>query len=402
MVYASHSTLSDITNCTFDQRDDNQPGTPIDVTALEFNDVSIGQTNGLDILDNFEYGIYGTDCDELHIGHLHFGSEYINVFHPTHFYDVASPRSLNGIYLKECTNIIIAGATIQAENTGIQFYLDMGSSVVPSPTPTSTSLSTINSCEITLHGSIGRQTAGIIIAPDENPLTNTNPSVNSSTIPIKLDIECTRIQGWQYGIVGSGIKTDWVSTVGYLGTPAPNDPAIEFTSIQEWPIIWSENITWTSSNQMKYYTASPYTDPLIEVSSAPSFPVLDGTTIANGNYNITPMFDGPFDGPAVTATNGVQCLPSWVRYKKDPLSIDDLKKTNVSAYPNPFRNNLNLSLNGKSIDLLEVYNSLGERVTSFASPTNEVELSTESWTSGVYFIILTGTNERSSIKAVKY
>lgn len=53
----------------------------------------------------------------------------------------------------------------------------------------------------------GNDRAGIIIAPDVNPLTNSNPSLNASTTPLKVDISCSKIENCDYGIVGIGQKT---------------------------------------------------------------------------------------------------------------------------------------------------------------------------------------------------
>ena len=393
MIFAKNSNLPLVINCTFDQRDANILGTPNEVTAIELLETQFGANGYVDILDNFKYGVYARRCENLYIKALHFGSTYFN---DNFILALKQPYSDYGIYFKDCPTALISQATIIPSKIGIQWYLDEDFTPQTSP-------SRFDNVTIDNIGN-GSEKYGIIIAPDENPLVNTDPTVNASTTPMKIDITCSKIYDCTYGIVGSGIKTDWVMPTNSTNSlPGDFDPSIEFINSSDWNIIWSENIAWGITNQMKYYSASPYSNPLIQPINAISNPTLDGSSTVNNNYDSTTTLNKePFSDPALLTVSGVYCQPSWLAYKKDPLSIEEsIEKTRLAVFPNPFRDNLNIQLGDNEGSYIIVYNLLGKKMTEHATLTETISLETNSWPAGVYFISIYNDNSMETLKVLK-
>jgi len=400
MFYAVGSTISYMDSVRFDQRDDNLPGTPNTTTAIELNNTTLGANARIKILDNFVNGIYAYDCDKLHIKGTKFGSEYINNYLD---YVPNQPLSENGIILTNCTNTILNGITLKPQNTGIQFYLNQIYSISdPSgpPAPPDNIKSYFSGITIDMQGG-GQDEAGIIIAPDVNPLSNTDPTLNTNATRLNLDIFCSRISNCKYGIVGSGRKTDWVMpTPGGSSPPGDYDPSIAFNSNSDWNIVWSENITPAPANQMKYYSASPYSNPLIKFSNANSYPVLDGTTISTNNYTTSGAV-GPFVKlTSVPIADGVYCQPTWLSYKRDPVNINKINAQSViKAYPNPFYNELTLDLSTGAT--IRVNKLLGKKVAEMSLSQGETMLNTTDWSTGIYFVTITTRAGTETIQVVK-
>jgi choice-of-anchor B domain-containing protein len=76
------------------------------------------------------------------------------------------------------------------------------------------------------------------------------------------------------------------------------------------------------------------------------------------------------------------------------LGIADPKKSMISAYPNPFTNELmiNTSSNGNSAQV-QVYNSLGKNIYSENVSASTLKINTSSWAAGVYVVrMISGGN----------
>lgn len=77
----------------------------------------------------------------------------------------------------------------------------------------------------------------------------------------------------------------------------------------------------------------------------------------------------------------------------------------LSAYPNPFSNSINLEFNESEIEgsvKIEVYNVIGQAVTSITGDSNRLTLKTEGWPSGVYTIkVSSPVGTISTIKVIK-
>lgn len=86
--------------------------------------------------------------------------------------------------------------------------------------------------------------------------------------------------------------------------------------------------------------------------------------------------------------------------KSSTASVNDLKKFNFSAYPNPASNNLTVSAS-KNIEQIEIFNLIGQRVMSL-TPNNTVSpINVASLNSGVYILKATIEGIKGSYKFVK-
>lgn len=79
-----------------------------------------------------------------------------------------------------------------------------------------------------------------------------------------------------------------------------------------------------------------------------------------------------------------------------------VSENNISAVPNPFSNRLVIRAD-KPIELLKVMNITGQTVYDLPgrSNRNSIEITTESWASGVYFIQLFSDEKWQSLKVIK-
>ena len=83
------------------------------------------------------------------------------------------------------------------------------------------------------------------------------------------------------------------------------------------------------------------------------------------------------------------------------LSTEDFSTVNVTAFPNPSRNNWNISANAQTITSVEVYNILGQRVAAQEPNTTDVTIDASRLSTGMY-IATVSTNEGStSVKLIK-
>jgi hypothetical protein len=153
---------------------------------------------------------------------------------------------------------------------------------------------------------------------------------------------------------------------------------------------------------MKYFTASPYSSPLVP-SNLPSGPaiMLDGGNTANNHYSTAGSGNEPFFNPVNNpSTTGVYCQPTWLSYKRDPLNISELSTLNITkAYPNPFHDELKLDISDEAS--IKVYNLLGKKLIERHKDIGTVVLNTLDWSKGIYFISITSPTGTETIQVIK-
>ncbi len=82
-----------------------------------------------------------------------------------------------------------------------------------------------------------------------------------------------------------------------------------------------------------------------------------------------------------------------IEYQYD-LSVDEAEEDLFFIYPNPFDNQLVITMDGQIN--VEIYNSLGQKITS-AEAQDEMTIDTSDWNNGVYFVRVNG----NTVKVVK-
>lgn len=86
--------------------------------------------------------------------------------------------------------------------------------------------------------------------------------------------------------------------------------------------------------------------------------------------------------------------------KTSTASVEDLKKFNFSAYPNPASNNLTISAS-KNIQNVEIFNVIGQKVMSLTPNTNNKSIDVSNLNTGVYVLKATIEGIKGSYKFVK-
>ncbi|NQX76115.1 MAG: T9SS type A sorting domain-containing protein [Gilvibacter sp.] len=71
----------------------------------------------------------------------------------------------------------------------------------------------------------------------------------------------------------------------------------------------------------------------------------------------------------------------------NPLRVDEFAQTNISLFPNPVQDQLQLNSNGLDIQEIAVYNQLGQQVLQNAVNTvSELQVNTANWSTGTYYV----------------
>lgn len=83
-----------------------------------------------------------------------------------------------------------------------------------------------------------------------------------------------------------------------------------------------------------------------------------------------------------------------------PLSIQDFDKNKVIFYPNPVKNNLNLSYN-ETIESIEIFNILGQTVLTQNINKNDAEIDLSSLSNGNYSVKIKTVTTTQNIKIIK-
>ena len=124
--------------------------------------------------------------------------------------------------------------------------------------------------------------------------------------------------------------------------------------------------------------------------------VIQTTTIPNINIedNVTIVIDGN----SVTSNRVVFDDLSWTCYTD--LNVNDYHLSNITIYPNPVSNILNIQFNDSKETQVEIYNILGKRVfTKTIQQSQSIQL--DNLNSGVYILKLTQDNSTISKKLIK-
>jgi len=97
--------------------------------------------------------------------------------------------------------------------------------------------------------------------------------------------------------------------------------------------------------------------------------------------------------------NGVQGLYSISAFDAS-LGNNSFDNANFSYYPNPVKNTLNLSYN-KEISNVDVFNLLGQKVSSNKVNANDAQIDMSNVSKGAYMVKVTSDTEVKTIKVIK-
>lgn len=128
----------------------------------------------------------------------------------------------------------------------------------------------------------------------------------------------------------------------------------------------------------------------------------------DNNYAYIPSangstFEPPVDGSyAVILTQDAQCVDTSDCILIAGLNTQEHKINTINAYPNPVSDKLTLEIGSEEVELIQVINATGALILEENDvKTEEIQINTSKWESGVYFLNVRYKDFYKTIKIVK-
>lgn len=117
------------------------------------------------------------------------------------------------------------------------------------------------------------------------------------------------------------------------------------------------------------------------------------------NQEFSPDVDGSY---AVILTRDVQCKDTSDCILVAGVNTQDYELNSINVYPNPVNDQLNVELGDENVELIQVFNTMGNLVLEYNTiKTSEFNIETNDWESGVYFLNIRFQSGSKTIKVVK-
>jgi len=179
-------------------------------------------------------------------------------------------------------------------------------------------------------------------------------------------------------------------------TPTPLDTAIDV-------VIDATNTNAVAFAWAAAATGDPATSYDVYLGDSPTTLNLLGNLGAT-SVNITGMtYNTLYYWQIVAKNAGGDAVNSDIwsfTTEMDPsLSVAEFENSTFSVFPNPVKDQLHIKTE-KTIDSIEVYNQLGQRVLMFNSILNN-SVNVSSLNSGVYLISISSENKKQTLKIIK-
>ncbi|MDN3675886.1 T9SS type A sorting domain-containing protein [Flavobacterium paronense] len=129
--------------------------------------------------------------------------------------------------------------------------------------------------------------------------------------------------------------------------------------------------------------------------SGPGSVITTNLTTGTDYYFVTTSFSPTDFGNFSTVITGAGTATCT-----DGLAVPAFNDNNFSYYPNPVKNILNLSYN-QEISSVEVYNLLGQKVSSNFINANDANVDMSNLSKGAYMVRVTSNNQAKTIKVIK-
>jgi hypothetical protein len=375
MVFIQNSEYCHMLEVNFDQRDDNDADAIV-YSGIEMSDVQNTNFEYCHFMDNLAYGAYLRDCSNMMIKKNRAGSHIVNVSTPQ--YNPAVPYTNTGMKMDQCFDIFMERSTIESCDTGLMFFQNLDT--------TGASISILDSV------SFQDCPFGIILAPEMNPWLNADNTVNDQAAAgyeINLRLDCNQFFGAEYAVSGSGILLNQ----GTASVGASNNFNTTDNPNLEWGVYWRSS---NGGSAFTYNYKHANYNPTLGNNSNPN---LDGQSVSAW----PPEYNDNYIGTIGTSD---KCAPAWSIYKRNPLGINpDSDNLLVTISPNPFQNQLTLTIEGNLSYTYRVYNAIGMLISQgFVLGDNNKVINTSDWKPGLYILNISEDNSIRNYqkKVIKY
>ena len=92
---------------------------------------------------------------------------------------------------------------------------------------------------------------------------------------------------------------------------------------------------------------------------------------------------------------------AWVQIATCLIATTNINKETIRIQPNPFYSQFSIDKGSNDLDRILVTNAIGQVIFDSKFSTQTLEVNTETWLSGVYFIRLAGKEGHAILKIVK-
>jgi len=187
-----------------------------------------------------------------------------------------------------------------------------------------------------------------------------------------------------------------------FGTVSSTQPSCDlFGSIQD---VWFSFVAPSSGSVSCLLTPGTMTSLNYNVYSGACGAL---TAIGTCNSNLTAANTQLFNGLTPGSTYFVQVWSNsaeqgtfTLRLTDGGLGNNSFDTANFSYYPNPVKNNLNLSYN-QEISNIEIFNLMGQKVSSNAINANQAQVDMSYLAAGAYLVKVTSNNQVKTIRVIK-
>jgi hypothetical protein len=188
-----------------------------------------------------------------------------------------------------------------------------------------------------------------------------------------------------------------------FGTVSSTQPSCDlFGSIQD---VWFSFVAPTSGLVTALLTPTTMTSLNFNIYSGACGAL---TPVANTcNSNLTAATSEVLTGLTPGDTYYIQVWSNSaeqgtfaLRLSDDGLGNNSFDSSNFTYYPNPVKNTLNLSYN-QEISNVEVFNLLGQKVSSNVINANAAQIDMSNLSKGAYMVKVTSNNQLKTIKVIK-
>ncbi len=122
-------------------------------------------------------------------------------------------------------------------------------------------------------------------------------------------------------------------------------------------------------------------------------------TFGNNTHTVKSVFNVDADKLLVVGTHGENLVLSRIVF--ETLDVEDFNQSiRIKVYPNPTQDFLTIN-SESNIESVTIYSSTGQMLQEYDVENNDLQLSLESFTSGIYFVKVRANSKTQTIKVIK-